>query len=167
MTFVTPWQTKTQAAPRQLLLLSYYLSKALKTTTLLLSFTLLLLLIIFAKKKEEQEPTLSVCCWAEAFTFGVHFDPSNRSDSPFVFVHTIGCLSSSFSIFAMSLSFLIFSLSRMMSSGGLSIGSDSFCLSEFHSPFLFFKDLLVALLLRLLCNETELIKVDDWGRIRL
>ncbi len=70
--------------------------KGSKKTTLLLSFIVLLL---FSEKKGwEQEPTLSVCCWVEAFTFGVRFDPSNRSDSPSVFVHTIGCLSSSFSL---------------------------------------------------------------------
>jgi hypothetical protein len=79
-------------------LLSYYLSKALKRQ---LYYYRLWYYYYYQNKKIRMRAGANFVCvlLSRGFHFGVRFDPSNRSDSPFVFVHTIECLSSSFSIY--------------------------------------------------------------------
>lgn len=94
------------------------------------------------------------CEEEESFHFTVRFDPSNRLGHAFVFVHAIGCLSSFILLCRDDVFFLSF-FGFFMSGGGVGWNSRIDWLWLFSSfiPSFF-------LVLKLLCNETALIKVD-------
>lgn len=134
LTFWNKLRGKQRPRDEVVTLLSYYLSKALKRQLYYYRLWYYYYYYYQNKKRRMRAGANFVCVLlSRGFHFGVRFDPSNRSDSPFVFVHTIECVSSSFSISTMSLSVPVFFLFFFVMSSGegsfIDWLTDSFCLS--------------------------------------